>query len=105
MLFRSYQAGGAHSGGGIHTGRTVIPRWTWNHVVFVRDGGRVRIHLNGNPRPEIAVDVPLDAAPRSEQFFFGGRSDGVANWEGRLDEIAVFDRVLSEREVHALSAP
>jgi hypothetical protein len=34
--------------------------------------------------------------------FFGGRSDNDSNWEGRLDEIAVFDRALSAAEVAKL---
>jgi hypothetical protein len=35
-------------------------------------------------------------------IFFGGRSDNENNWEGRLDEIAVFDRALSAEEVAKL---
>ena len=34
--------------------------------------------------------------------FFGGRSDNDSNWEGRLDEIAVFNRALSLAEVEKL---
>ena len=32
-----------------------------------------------------------------------GRSDNEANWEGRLDEIAIFDRALTAREVEKLT--
>lgn len=86
------------------TGRTEIPRWTWNHVVYVRDGEKVSIHLNGNPEPEIASQSSVNFPNAFDQFFFGGRSDGDSGWEGRLDEIAVFDRPLSVDEIHALSA-
>jgi hypothetical protein len=37
-----------------------------------------------------------------EQFFFGGRTDGRNGWEGRLDEIAVFNRPLSADEIARL---
>ena len=37
------------------------------------------------------------------QLFLGGRSDNAANWEGRLDEIAVFNRALTAREVSRLA--
>ena len=84
-------------------GPTEIRRWTWNHVVLVRDGDRVRLHLNGNPRPEIELKSPAHFPPSFDQFFFGGRSDNVANWEGRLDEIAVFDRALSAEELEGLA--
>ncbi len=34
---------------------------------------------------------------------FGGRSDNDSNWEGRLDEVAVFPRVLSVAEIRRLA--
>jgi hypothetical protein len=84
-------------------GPTEIRRWTWNHVILIRDGDRVRLHLNGNPRPEIELESPSHFPPSFDQFFFGGRSDNVANWEGRLDEVAVFDRALSAEELEGLA--
>ena len=80
-------------------GRTEIPRWTWSHVVFVRHGPDVRIYLNGNREPEIEVRLPEGSTKAPARWFFGGRSDNQSNWEGRLDEIAVFDRPLSPEEV------
>lgn len=84
-------------------GRTEIARWTWYHVVFVRDGERARIHLNGASQPEIETTSPVDFPAGFDQLFLGGRCDNQSNWEGRLDEIAVFDRALSAEEIPALS--
>lgn len=81
-------------------GRTEIPRWTWRHVVFVRDGAAVRIYLDGQLEIETTAGGALPAA--FDRFFFAGRSDSDANWEGRLDEIAVFDRALKPAEIEAL---
>jgi hypothetical protein len=36
-------------------------------------------------------------------LFLGGRSDNSDNWEGRLDEVAVFDRALNAEEIAKLS--
>lgn len=80
-------------------GKTEIPRWSWQHVVLVREGERVRIWLNG--RLEIEGRSPECRIPDG---FFGGRSDNDSNWEGRMDEIAVFDRALSAEEVAGLGA-
>ena len=91
--------------GKIAVGQTTIERWTWNQLAFVRDGESVRIYLNGNPQPEIDVQAPAGFPIGFDQFFFGGRSDNVANWEGRLDEIAIFDRALPVAEVARLGAP
>ena len=84
-------------------GRTAIKRWSWNHVVFVRDHEHIRVHLNGASNPEIKVKANLLAGGQSG-LFFGGRCDNQANWEGRLDEIAVFDRALSTVEIGKLAA-
>jgi hypothetical protein len=75
-------------------GKTPIERWTWNQVKLVRTVDRVRVYLNGNEEPEIdaAIDNPTPAS--IPNLFFGGRSDNDSNWEGRLDEVAVFDRAL-----------
>ncbi|MCL4203192.1 MAG: hypothetical protein KJ000_11880 [Pirellulaceae bacterium] len=84
-------------------GRTGIDRWTWNHVVFVRDGRQVRVYLNGNPQPEIETETAAEFPPGFNCLYFGGRGDHRDNWEGRLDEVAVFPRALSPDEIAALS--
>jgi hypothetical protein len=88
-----------------HGGKTEIPRWTWSHVVLVRDGAKVRVYLNGNRTPEIEADAPPTPAPAVDQLFVGGRSDGAANFEGRLDEVAVFPRALDADEAARLYVP
>ncbi len=85
-------------------GRTPIERWTWSHVVFVRDGKTVRVYLDGKPQPEIEVETAADFPEDLEQIFFGGRGDNDSNWEGRLDEISVFNRALTTEEVTTLSS-
>jgi hypothetical protein len=83
------------------TGRTTVQRWTWTHVTIVRDGSAVRAYVDGKPDLETTAEDGIFAG--GEQFLFGGRSDGVDGWEGRLDEIAVFDRVLSADEIAAMA--
>ncbi len=83
-------------------GRTPIERWTWNHVVFVRNGKTVRVYLNGQSQPEIEVESAADFPEDLEQIFFGGRCDNDSNWEGRLDEISVFNRALTSQEIATL---
>jgi hypothetical protein len=81
-------------------GNAVIPRWQWQHVVLVRDGQTVRVYLNGQLEIETKAAATFPAG--FEQCFFGGRSDNDSNWEGRLDEIAVFNRALTAKEVARL---
>jgi len=81
-------------------GKTEVPRWTWNHVACVRQGKQVRVYLNG--LLEIDVVVSPNFPDRYDQFFLGGRGDRDSNWEGRLDEVSIYDRALTEEEVQQL---
>ena len=78
-------------------GKTEIARWVWSHVVLVRDGEKVQVYLNG--KLEIEGKAP---SVEIEELMLGGRSDNDSNWEGRLDEAAVFDRALTAEEVAKL---
>lgn len=81
-------------------GGPVIEKKTWHHLVFVRRGKGVEIFLNGSMTPIVSGDVEVTYPPGCTQFCFGSRSDRFANLEGKLDEIAVYDRPLSASEVH-----
>lgn len=81
-------------------GKTDIVRWTWNHVALVRTAETVTVYLNGTQEFQSSVDA--DVPPQFDELFFGGRSDNDSNWEGRLDEIAVFDRAFSADDISSL---
>ena len=83
-------------------GKTEIERWSWNHVVLARSGNKVCVYLNGQAEPEIKMDVTA-ADGSIREVFLGGRSDGAANWEGRLDEVALFNRTVTPDEIKALA--
>ena len=80
-------------------GHTPIEPKTWNHVVIVRDGNKVSAYLNGQMTPEMSGDSPPDSQATGNKWFFGGRSDGTSGLEGKLSEVAIYDRVLTADEV------
>ncbi len=82
-------------------GKTEIKPRTWHHVVLARDGKKVRLHLDGSLEPEIAGELEAGASPPSSQLFFGGRSDNFANFEGKIDDAAVYPRALTPQEIAA----
>ncbi len=82
-------------------GTTVIPRWEWQHVTLVRSGETVKLYLNGEL--ELETKTPAGFPVGLDRLFFGGRTDNQFNWEGRLDEIAVFDRALTPKEISDLA--
>lgn len=83
-------------GGGTHHGRSPIHRWQWHQVLILRTQKRFEVFLDGKKEPEISVATEpaarqneLGQAAADTELFFGGSSSGEANWEGRLDEIAI----------------
>ncbi|MEE2738854.1 MAG: LamG-like jellyroll fold domain-containing protein [Planctomycetota bacterium] len=87
-----------HNGQQIYIGETSVQRWRWHHAVLVRNGDRVQVFLDGQRQ----IDAQAKAYLATDLFFLGGRNDNQSNWEGRLDEVAIFDRVLQEREIRSL---
>jgi putative membrane-bound dehydrogenase-like protein len=86
---------------GLLIGVAKVEPKSWHHVAMVREDERIRVYLNGNPKPDIdgklARSYPMD----HPQFFFGGRNDNFANLKGSLDEVAFYDRALTSEEVSA----
>ncbi len=82
-------------------GRTFLGEKTWHHVAVVRSGNRVAVHLNGQATPEIEGVAEMTGLLEGGEVFLGGRNDGFAGLEGKLDEVAVFDRVLDARSIAA----
>jgi putative membrane-bound dehydrogenase-like protein len=76
-------------------GKTPVAQRAWNHAALVRDGAKVSVYLNGQLDASGAADVTNG----SKSVFFGGRCDGFAPLEGKLDEIAVFDRPLTGEQI------
>ncbi len=81
--------------------RTVIPPRTWHHLALVNAGKGVIAHLDGSHEFRIGPDA--DAAPYQGPgwLYLGGRGDGDSNFEGKIDEVALYDRALGADEIAA----
>lgn len=81
-------------------GNTPLALRTWHHVVFVRQGDRVAVYLGGRKEPEIAGVAPVGFSGQAE-LHFGNRNDGFSGLEGKIAEVAVYDRALRPEDVAA----
>ncbi|MEZ6086481.1 MAG: LamG-like jellyroll fold domain-containing protein [Pirellulaceae bacterium] len=86
-------------------GSATVERWTWNHVLLTRKGDAIKVYLNGGKQPDLETELATEDALSISTLFIGGRSDNASNFEGRIDEVAVFERALSDDQRQSIVAP
>ncbi len=86
-----------------------IPLDTWTHVAVTYDGrSDVRFYLNGEAVPanapsDDAVFAPLVGPAIStlrDDLYFGQNREGTRGFEGRLDELRIWERVRTPEEIN-----
>lgn len=84
----------------------VFSNGQWTHVAVVFEGAatdlarRTRIYVNGVLNKTSTADPSL--APNTEDLLIGNLPGGGNMFVGRIDEVAVWNRVLSDAELAAL---
>ncbi len=78
------------------TGKTQTARHTWNHCVIVRSTANWQMYLNGQLELTVDREESTDAAGT---IVMGGVEGDPFAFEGRFDEIAVYDRPFSPADV------
>ncbi len=83
------------------SGRTALKAGSWHHVVLVRQLRDIAVYLDGDRSPEICGQAEIGYPSGCTQLFLGGRNDGFAPLDGKLDEVSLYTRALSADEVAA----
>ncbi|PQO38130.1 PVC-type heme-binding CxxCH protein [Blastopirellula marina] len=81
-------------------GKTPLQRWTWDQVAVVRAGKTIRVLRNG----ELEIETKADLPESGNVVIIGGQASKSDSWEGRLDEVAIFNRALTSDELKSLAA-
>jgi hypothetical protein len=92
---------GEHEYEGIY-GDGPLPENVWTHIALTDDGSQLRLYENGKLVREIAAPVLTTA---HGQISIGCDKTFGSYFEGRIDEIHLYDRALSGSEVQASLAP
>ena len=77
---------------------TTIPYNTWTHIVGTYDGSYIRIYKNGSLAGQ--TYHPGIVANLNRYLEVGGW--GAPSWNGWIDDLRIYDRVLGSSEIAAL---
>ena len=82
----------------------------WTHVVGVFDpndvGGPImKVYINGVLAASETSGVPSEQFNPGTGVAIGSRSDGTTQWNGKVDEVRLYARALSDGEIAVLATP
>ena len=80
-------------------GKTRLKLKTWHHIALVRANGQVTVYLDGQTTPEIMGNAEVTYSADEEEIFIGGRSDRFSSLQGKVDEVSLYDRALTDEEI------
>jgi hypothetical protein len=72
---------------------------TWYHIVIVRNLNTLSYYVNGIL---VGSNLITTIVPPSNSLFFGSGSALYANFNGKLDDIGIWNRALTQTEITAL---
>ncbi|QDT09657.1 PVC-type heme-binding CxxCH protein [Planctomycetes bacterium K23_9] len=86
-----------HSGQHTFVGKTPLSTQHWQQVTITRDKQRVRVYLDGRAEPEI--DAEIGSPKPIDRLLIGSDGTSAATFDGKVDEVALFDRVLAADDI------
>jgi hypothetical protein len=99
-----YQRGGANDTVFPIATSAPIPEGQWSHLaVTVEAGATVDYYLNGAYVESVGVQSTFGAT-NSNPLYIGSRADLFTTFDGLIDEVAIFDEVLSGERIQQISA-
>jgi hypothetical protein len=82
------------------TSAAFLPLREWRFIVMTADSDHLRVYVDG----QLVASMPcaMMAASDSETVWFGTDAEGAGLWNGRIDELAMFDKALGDNEIAGL---
>jgi len=75
----------------------------WNHIAMTFDSRRIKLYLNGQLAGEHLLPTPGPASEFGGLIIGGHREGEGRNFEGLIDEVKVFQGLISRQQLKALS--
>ncbi|MHC4621200.1 MAG: LamG domain-containing protein, partial [Planctomycetota bacterium] len=76
----------------------------WNHFTFIKDAnkGEMYVYFNGEEADSLSGASDTLAGVRNTTFRIGSGTDGEDDYEGKMDDVRIYDYALSATEVAEL---
>ena len=94
------------AGGIIAKNPVVLPTNSWYYAVATFNKGAIKLYINGQLAAEATTTFDkINACPTAE-FILGNwwKNDNANSYDGKLDEIRIYTRALTEKEIKYLSS-
>lgn len=91
---------GREGAGAFTASTTLLAANQWYHLVGTYDGANINLYVNG--KLESTTPVGAVAIDSLSPIRMGRLNSDIEPFNGKLDEVRVYNRALSEREVNAL---
>lgn len=83
------------------TSNTSLSLNTWYHIACTYDGIKLRIYINGVE--DNSADASIAPNYSSTKLYIGSSKDNAYNLKGRLNDVRIYNRCLSAKEVKEIS--
>ena len=92
---------GSATGDDPRTGsQMAIPDTDWHHVAYTYDGTTLRGYIDGTE--QISVTKSFTLSTNTGDWNFGSAAGATGNFDGKLDDIYIYDQVLTADNIQAI---
>ncbi len=82
--------------------RVCAPAGHWSHIVVVKDGRALTLHIDGRAHGTVALDAGQDLGREPALLVGLGDGDAREPFSGAIDDLRVWDRALDPDEIERL---
>jgi concanavalin A-like lectin/glucanase superfamily protein/VCBS repeat protein len=102
-LFENKPSGGVANGGTLKlvSGTSPLPTEppAWSHLAFTSDGTNLKLYVNGELLGSSSSGIPASVTTADLKIGWGANFN--AYFDGKIDEVRVYDRTLSQAQIEA----